>query len=66
MLNHVVADDALEQTVMETANTIADNAPLTIKGIKIATVEALRDPADRDLRRAADAVAACFASAGLH
>jgi enoyl-CoA hydratase len=62
MLNHVVADDALEQTVMDTANTIADNAPLTIKGIKIATVEALRDPANRDLGRAAEAVAACFAS----
>jgi enoyl-CoA hydratase/carnithine racemase len=62
MLNHVVADDALEQTVMDTANVIADNAPLTIKGIKISTVEALRDPANRDLGRAAEAVAACFAS----
>jgi enoyl-CoA hydratase len=62
MLNHVVADDALEQTVMDTANVIADNAPLTIKGIKISTVEALRDPANRDLDRAAEAVAACFAS----
>ena len=63
VLNHVVADDALEATVMETANTIADNAPLTIRGIKLSTVEALRDPADRDLGRAAEAVAACFASA---
>jgi enoyl-CoA hydratase len=62
MLNHVVADDALEQTVMDTANVIADNAPLTIKGIKISTVEVLRDPANRDLGRAAEAVAACFAS----
>ena len=58
MVNHVVADDALERTVMDTANIIADNAPLTIKGIKIATVEALRDPADR----CAEAVPACFAS----
>ena len=63
VLNHVVADDALEATVMETANTIADNAPLTIRGIKLSTIEALRDPADRDLGRAAEAVAACFASA---
>ncbi len=62
MLNQVVADDALERVVMETANMIADNAPLTIKGIKISTVEALRDPAERDLGRAAEAVAACFAS----
>ena len=62
LINHVVADDQLERTVMDTANMIADNAPLTIKGIKISTVEALRDPADRDLGRCADAVAACFAS----
>lgn len=62
MVNHIVADAELEQTVMDTANMIADNAPLTIKGIKISTVEALRDPADRDLDRAAEAVAACFAS----
>jgi enoyl-CoA hydratase len=62
MVNHLIADNALEGTVMDTANMIADNAPLTIKGIKISTVEALRDPADRDLDRAAEAVAACFAS----
>jgi enoyl-CoA hydratase len=62
LVNHIVVDDALEQTVMDTANMIADNAPLTIKGIKIATVEALRDPADRDLKRCDEAVAACFAS----
>ena len=62
ILNQVVADDALERVVMETANMIADNAPLTIKCIKISTVEALRDPAERDLGRCAEAVAACFAS----
>ena len=62
LINHVVADDQLERTVMDIANMIADNAPLTIKGINISTVEALRDPADRDLGRCADAVAACFAS----
>lgn len=62
LVNHIVADDALEQVVMDTANTIADNAPLTIRGIKISTVEALRDPDVRDLERADQAVAACFAS----
>ena len=63
VINHAVADDRLEASVMETANTIADNAPLTIKGIKLSMIEVLRDPADRDLKRAADAVAACFDSA---
>ncbi|WP_245297044.1 MULTISPECIES: enoyl-CoA hydratase [Rhodomicrobium] len=62
LINQIVADEALEQVVMETANTIADNAPLTIRGIKLSIVEALRDPEARDLDRAAEAVAACFSS----
>ena len=62
VINHIVADDRLEATVMETANMIADNAPMTIKTIKMSTVEALRDPADRNLKRCEEAVAACFAS----
>jgi enoyl-CoA hydratase len=63
VINHSVAEDELETRVMETANMIADNAPLTIKGIKLSTIEALRDPQDRDLGKPAAAVAACFASA---
>lgn len=63
VINHAVADGELEAKVMETANMIADNAPLTIKGIKLSAIEALRDPADRDLAKPAAAVAACFASA---
>lgn len=62
VLNHVVADGALESSVMETANTIADNAPLSIRCIKVSTVEVLKDPGDRNLARSTDAVAACFAS----
>src|SRR5262245_6198716 len=34
MVNQVVADDALEATVMEIANTIAGNAPLTVSTVK--------------------------------
>jgi enoyl-CoA hydratase len=63
VINHSVAEDELETRVMETANMIADNAPLTIKGIKLSTIEVLRDPQDRDLGKPAAAVAACFASA---
>ena len=62
MLNKIVADDALETTVMGIANTIADNAPLTIATVKHATVEILKDPGMQDLA-ANDALAAtCFAS----
>lgn len=62
MVNAVVADDALESTVMETANAIADNAPLTIAAVKRATVELLKDPSARDLAACDAMVAACFAS----
>jgi enoyl-CoA hydratase/carnithine racemase len=62
VLNRAVADEALESSVMETANMIADNAPLTIKCIKVSTIEVLKDPGDRNIQRCADAVAACFAS----
>ena len=63
MLNAVVADDALEPTVMGTANTIADNAPLTIATIKRSTVEILKNQVDQDIAACDAMVAACFASA---
>ncbi|MBO0763359.1 MAG: enoyl-CoA hydratase/isomerase family protein [Hyphomicrobiaceae bacterium] len=62
MLNEVVADDKLEATVMETANTIADNAPLTIATVKRSTVEILTDPNQQDIAACDAMVAACFAS----
>ncbi len=62
MVNAVIADDALETTVMGVANTIADNAPLTIATIKHSTVEILKDQADHDVAACDAMVAACFAS----
>ncbi len=62
MVNRVLADDALEATVMEIANTIADNAPLTVATIKQSTVEILKDPAKQDIAKCDAMVAACFAS----
>ena len=62
VLNHVVADEALESSVMDTANTIAGNAPLSIRCVKVSTIEVLKDPGDRNLARSTEAVAACFAS----
>lgn len=62
MVNQVVADDQLEATVMGIANTIADNAPLTIACLKQSTIEILKNPNDQDLARCDAMVASCFAS----
>jgi enoyl-CoA hydratase/carnithine racemase len=62
MVHQVVADAELEPTVMDMANTIAGNAPLTIATIKQALTEAQKDPDDRDLEKVAAMVRACFAS----
>jgi enoyl-CoA hydratase len=62
IVNRIVADDALETTVMDVANTIADNAPLTIATIKRSTVEILKNPDKQDLAKCDAMVAACFAS----
>ena len=62
MVNEIVADDALETTVMGIANTIADNAPMTIATIKRSTVEILKNQADQDVAACDAMVTACFAS----
>lgn len=63
LVNQVVADDKLEETVMATANMIADNAPLTIATLKQASIEIVKDPAEQDIALCDRMVAACFASA---
>ena len=44
------------------ANTIAENAPLTINAIKQIAIEALKPESERNLKLTADLVARCFAS----
>ena len=63
LINRVVPGEALEQTVRQLADTIAANAPLTIRASKFAIRQALRDPDDRDLDTAARLVEECFRSA---
>ncbi len=64
LVQEIVAEEELEERVMELANDIADNAPLTIQAMKyIATQVMEPDPSKRDLARCDDMVAACFASA---
>ena len=62
LVNQVVPADQLEAVVRERAGQIAANAPLTVKAAKMAVDEALKDPAQRDLKAVNAAVAACFAS----
>ncbi|MBM3548718.1 MAG: enoyl-CoA hydratase [Alphaproteobacteria bacterium] len=62
MVHQVVADADLEPTVMDMANTIAGNAPLTVATIKQSLIEVHHDADKRDLDRCAAMVKACFAS----
>jgi enoyl-CoA hydratase len=62
MVHQVVADAELEPTVMDLANNIAGNAPLTIATIKASLNEVHKDPDKRDLRKVEAMVKACFAS----
>ncbi len=62
IVNRIVADDAIEETVMGIANMIADNAPLTIATIKRSTIEILKNFDQQDLTACDAMVAACFAS----
>lgn len=61
-INRVVPDDQLEGYVREYAQTIASNAPLTIRAVKETVRELSKDPADRDLERSEALVTACFSS----
>ena len=62
LLNHVVAKAILDDTVNTMTDTIAANAPLTVRAFKINALEHAKDPTDRDLKRCRDAVKACFDS----
>ena len=62
LVNRVLPDAELEGFVAGYAETIAGNAPLTVDAVKYIVGEVLKDESKRDLKRAADLVAQCFAS----
>jgi enoyl-CoA hydratase/carnithine racemase len=62
LVNRVVPDGELENFVKGYSDTIAGNAPLTIKAVKVVVSEMMKDEGKRDLKRADAAVAACFKS----
>ena len=62
LVNNVVAVDKLEETVMETARSIAANAPLTVRSMKVNVRASRLDAEQRDDARCQELVDACFNS----
>jgi enoyl-CoA hydratase/carnithine racemase len=62
LVNRVVPEAELEKYVKDYADTIAGNAPLTVKAVKVITTEILKEESARDLSRCADVVQQCFDS----
>lgn len=62
LVNRVVADDKLEQTVQEMAAGIAANAPLTVRSVVVSSRETAKEASERNLPKCAELVADCMAS----
>lgn len=62
IVNRVVPEAELEDYVKSYADTIATNAPLTVKTAKYIVNEAAKDESKRDLARCRELVEQCFAS----
>jgi enoyl-CoA hydratase len=62
LINRLVPAAELEESTRSFANTIANNAPLTIASVKRALLEYGKDPASRDLDLCQKMVDDCYAS----
>ncbi len=62
LVNRVVPDGELETYVKDYADTIAGNAPLTIKAVKATVAEVVKHDSERDIARSEALVKACFGS----
>jgi enoyl-CoA hydratase/carnithine racemase len=62
IVNKVLPEADLPAFVTDYANTVAQNAPLTIAAIKQAAIEALKPDAQRNLKLVDEMVARCFTS----
>ena len=63
LVNQVVEDQDLNATVYKLARTIADNAPLSTRAMKMAVNGTIQAESERDLAAINAAVLACFDSA---
>jgi formyl-CoA transferase len=62
LINRMVVDEDLNETVLDIARTIADNAPLSVAASKFTITEVLKDPGDRDMAEVARLSTICFDS----
>ena len=62
LVNQIIDAAEIEGYVMDYAQTIAENAPLTISAMKLIFSEIVKDPSARDLTRCQELVDRCFAS----
>ena len=62
LVNRVVPKDELSAYVRNYAETIAGNAPLTVRAVKRITCELAKEPGARDLALCDALVAECYAS----
>jgi len=62
LVNRVLPEAELEKYVKDYADTISDNAPLTVNSVKYIVSEAVKDGSERNLQKCAELVAQCFAS----
>jgi enoyl-CoA hydratase/carnithine racemase len=62
LVNRVVADAEIDNYVRDLAETIAGNAPLSIRAVKGIVRELLRDEKERDAAKCDALVRACFES----
>jgi enoyl-CoA hydratase/carnithine racemase len=63
LVHRVLPVAALADGVAKLAETLAGNAPLTIRAMKRCIAEAVKDPEARDVAAATALVEACFDSA---
>lgn len=62
LVNRIVPEAELESYVQNYAETISNNAPLTVDSVKYIVSQVLADESKRDLQKCADLVSGCFAS----
>src|SRR5262249_18057414 len=62
LINQVIPGDKLESYVKDYCETIAANAPLTVRSVKVIIREAMKDADERDLALCKRLVEECFAT----
>lgn len=63
LINKMVPDEALDDTVLDLARTIADNAPLSITASKLTINELLKNESQRNMGAIQEQMEICFNSA---